>query len=854
MKLPSLPARYLWLIACSLGFILWLAAASWQQAHENALHQDQQLREAELLVDNVARQLQYAIQAGQASTELLLADGGAANDSNFARFAPAILNDGGLFDFVATTRQLSQSEREEYELQQAIVLREYRNGSLAPASKRPAYFALELQYPEDSRSLPSHLELGSQAGSAAALKQVRQSGQPAIAQLKAGNASRLVAYFASRARQSNQLVLLGFNTERLLGFNSSDNLLRPQLTYRLRILLKDDPGQVLLDSHPLAQSSQIPILVSTRFIGGQSLLFELYPEHDKQSQQHASSALSLLAILLMAAMSGVMVLQSQRQHQGQRTRLRQQARQNRLLTQQHEQHQQHEVRSREAIQRLRAIVEGSGDAILVISQDGLIRDINRAAESMLGQPRQVLLSLPAGALISELHPAGNQGFELHVANRLGKAFEAMMICSNTQTLQIEVSLTQIAQEQEVSYIAVCRDITERKASEEALIKLKDSLAEQVESKSRQLSALLEASPMAMAYIVDRRYRQVNRAFLSLFQRHEAEVVGQSTRLLYDSDEQYIRTGKQIYPILNTGEVSQDEILLQRGTDEPIWVYMYGKAVQPAKPEFGSVWLYQDVSAQRATEDNLRRAKELAEENSRAKTEFLANMSHELRTPMHAILGFAEMGISRADTAKPEKLRHYFDRIHHSGDRLLTLLNDLLDLSKMEVGKMAYQMQECDASQITLEAVDELRGMAQGRQVTLQLHGVDAPLPATMDAFRIGQLLRNLLGNAIKFSPPGETADITVGYSRANSQMLSFDIRDYGPGIPPAEREMIFNAFIQGTQTKTGAGGSGLGLAICREIVQAHHGKIEILPHTPGAHFRVTLPCKAMTSRQEQDHA
>jgi signal transduction histidine kinase len=185
------------------------------------------------------------------------------------------------------------------------------------------------------------------------------------------------------------------------------------------------------------------------------------------------------------------------------------------------------------------------------------------------------------------------------------------------------------------------------------------------------------------------------------------------------------------------------------------------------------------------------------------------MSHELRTPMHAILGFAEMGQNRVERVAADKLRHYFERIHSSGTRLLTLLNDLLDLSKMEVGKMIYTMAPCDVGQVAREAVDELRGMAQRHDVYLQLvvHG-NAPLYAEIDAFRIGQLLRNLLSNAIKFTPAGAPVQIDLAIDTAANLCLS--VRDFGPGVPAAEQEQIFNTFIQSSLTKTGAGGTGLG--------------------------------------------
>ena len=857
---PRLSSHLLWLAGTICSLLLWLGANVLQQNKDEQQQRQQQLHEAELLADNVANQLHYALLAGQAATELLLAKQDNSPQSTFQRYAPFVLADNSLFDYIATVRRLEQRERLPYELGQAVILREYHQGKLAPAQSRPLYFPLEQQYPEDSKSLPGQLDLASQASVAKALQQVDQNGRPAIALIRAGNASRLAALFSAKSHPLEQLIVMGIRPDALLAHNSSQlENQRHQSSYRLRIQLKEKTPVLILDSQGIdSQPPQTPpVFSSARAIGGQQLVFELYPLRAPHTVDNLwIPATLLLAMLVMAIASGLIVRHTQRGLDGQRKRLQAQGNYNQELKLKLQQQQMLQQEDHHTIQRLRAIVEGSGDAILVISAHGHIRDMNCAAETMLGQTRNILLGLPAGALISELQPLEPAlGFAHHITPRIGRPFDALMICKASQMLQIEVSLSFAAIDHDAIYIALCRDISARKASEAALIQLNDSLFEQVETQSQQLSALLDASPMAMAYIVDRQFKQVNHAFLQLFQHRESDVIGQSTRMLYRSDEHFTRTGNRTYTELFTGEVSQSEVLLERGHDSPIWAHMYGKAVSLDKPELGSVWLYQDVSAQRRTEETLRHAKELAEENSRAKTEFLANMSHELRTPMHAILGFAEVGEARTGSATPDKLRQYFSRIHSSGKRLLSLLNDLLDLSKMEAGKMDYQLLPCDVIQLTRDAVDELRGMAQKQHLSLQLATPDnEPLSAQLDAMRYGQIVRNLLGNAIKFSPASGQIDISISTYPPEPQLICLSIRDYGPGIPENEREQVFNSFIQGSLTKTGAGGTGLGLAICREIVHAHQGRIDIMPlDGPGALFRVLLPRQPQFASRDNRH-
>ena len=229
------------------------------------------------------------------------------------------------------------------------------------------------------------------------------------------------------------------------------------------------------------------------------------------------------------------------------------------------------------------------------------------------------------------------------------------------------------------------------------------------------------------------------------------------------------------------------------------------------------------------------AKEMAEQSSQIKTDFLANMSHELRTPMHAILSFASIGIQKSnDNQATDKLSGYFSRIYESGDRLLKLVNNLLDVSKFDSGKMNYDFQETDLHLLIINCMTELNVMAQ--QKKLQLNFPDQkPTLLRCDATRISQVITNLLSNAVKFSPEGKTITIcleevqlSLGRRQSDTETmpaLRLSIMDEGIGIPENELNLIFEKFAQSSQTKTSAGGTGLGLAICKEIVEAHRGKI-----------------------------
>ncbi len=248
----------------------------------------------------------------------------------------------------------------------------------------------------------------------------------------------------------------------------------------------------------------------------------------------------------------------------------------------------------------------------------------------------------------------------------------------------------------------------------------------------------------------------------------------------------------------------------------------------------------DVTESRPAERRPEPARAAAERANDAKSEFIANISHELRTPLQGILGFSELGLRRARSQKQSALQEMFDDIARSGKRMLVLVNNLLDLSRLDSTVGAVKLRAVDLEPALREVARELSPLADERSLRFVLPDNARPLRADADTERLLQVLRNVLANALRFAPPDSA--IELAWSRTTEGGSLISVSDRGPGIPPAELESIFEPFVQSSRTKDGSGGTGLGLAICRKILAAHRGSIRARHREGGGSvFEIRLP-------------
>jgi signal transduction histidine kinase/DNA-binding response OmpR family regulator len=241
-----------------------------------------------------------------------------------------------------------------------------------------------------------------------------------------------------------------------------------------------------------------------------------------------------------------------------------------------------------------------------------------------------------------------------------------------------------------------------------------------------------------------------------------------------------------------------------------------------------------------------RAKEEVERASKFKDQFLSTMSHELRTPLNAVLGFSDLLADERYGTLNDRQQRYVSHIHSGGKHLLKLISDILDLSKIEAGRMELTREDVTVASAFVEVISALYPLAEKKSQAL-LQQVDPNLRVHADAMRFKQVLMNLVGNAIKFTPDGGRIELAA---RKVDDQVKIEVRDNGPGIPPEQQQRIFEAFFRLTETGSATEGTGLGLAITARLVELHGSKLGIESQPgEGTCFYFSLPLIAITPDQ-----
>lgn len=376
-------------------------------------------------------------------------------------------------------------------------------------------------------------------------------------------------------------------------------------------------------------------------------------------------------------------------------------------------------------------------------------------------------------------------------------------------------------------LGIARDITARKQAEIELARRKQFF-----------EALFRTSPVAIVTLdLEHWITSCNPAFTELFGYTEDQVIGQELDPLIAADAIYDEASAYTSQVMN-GNVVHAVGKRRRQDGSLVDVEIFGVPVVVEGERIGALGMYHDIT-------ELVQAREQAEAADRAKSAFLAAMSHEIRTPLNGVIGMTGLLL---DTPLTAQQRQFAETIRFSGENLLTIINDILDFSKIEAGRMELETTDFDLRQV-VENVGALfaeRTYQKGLELILS---IDPAVPTALrgDPFRLGQVLTNLVSNAIKFTERGEVV-VEVRCAEhapvnASTLRIHFAVRDTGIGISPEQQARLFKPFSQADLSTTRKyGGTGLGLAISKRLVELMGGRISVTSHAgEGSTFEFTVP-------------
>ncbi|QFY88020.1 response regulator [Magnetovirga frankeli] len=389
---------------------------------------------------------------------------------------------------------------------------------------------------------------------------------------------------------------------------------------------------------------------------------------------------------------------------------------------------------------------------------------------------------------------------------------------------------------------------------QALQEERNNLEQRVSERTAELQAVFDSASSGIVLAQQRRIRRGNRRLDELFGQPVGSQIGQSTRIWYPDTASFEAFGQAAYPLIDRGQTYSQELQLQRADGQRFWARISVRAICPGDLEQGVVGIIDDISAERAAREELLAAKAEAEAATQMKSDFLANMSHEIRTPMNAILGMLYLALRHPDL--DPLLRDHLNKAQSSARLLLGLINDILDLSRIEAGKLQLESVEFSLEELLEPLADNIGYQAERKGVEFLIrHDIQLPSRLIGDPLRLGQVLLNLCGNALKFTEQGEIELNFQPLNRADQQddgqlELKICVRDTGIGMDAEVRQRLFEKFSQGDASTTRRyGGSGLGLAISRNLVELMGGQLWLERSEPGQGSTLCFSCRLGVAAQ-----
>jgi len=489
--------------------------------------------------------------------------------------------------------------------------------------------------------------------------------------------------------------------------------------------------------------------------------------------------------------------------------------------------------------QLGAILDHSPQAILIHRGASPIY-VNQSFVRLVGlESREEAMALPNSIAVA--HPDDQAFVAGQVKARIAGTdflphYEARIRNIQGETRWVDCHASRVVLGGAPASLVTMTDITIRKRIEEAQRR-----------SEKLLSTVFQASPdpISLTTMAEGRYIDVNDSFLKALGWTRSDVIGRTSADISFWKDPTFRA-RMLESLKRDGFVRGVPSQV-RSPSGDVRDYLYSVEVIHFEDEDLLLGIGRDVTDLRRSADELRRHMEAAEQASRSKSEFLANMSHELRTPLNAILGFSEViGSEMFGPVGHPRYRDYAKDIYASGRLLLGIIDDLLDLSRLEHGKLDIRAESVEAAEIVEACTRLVDGKAREARVRVVTELPAAPVRLEVDALRLKQVLLNLLTNAVKYTPEG--GRVTIGVSTQQNGEILFDVADTGIGMTPREIEIALQPFGQVENATTRHHqGTGLGLPLAKGLVELHGGRLTI-ESTPRVGTRVAVTLPAMCRR------
>jgi PAS domain S-box-containing protein len=467
-----------------------------------------------------------------------------------------------------------------------------------------------------------------------------------------------------------------------------------------------------------------------------------------------------------------------------------------------------------------------------------ILDVNHSAVRNYGYSREEFLSLT----IKDIRPPEGVPALLESAVKAPPDTEISSVWQHRKKdgtlIDVEITSHSLVYEGRDARLVVATDITMRKRAEEAL--------QTSEEKAR--SVVQTAHDAIVSADSHGNITDFNRGAEAIFGYSAQEVIGKPLAVLMpDRFKELHQRGFKRY--LETGEAhvigKTVELAAKRkcGTEFPVELSL---SSWKARAGLFFTGVLSDITERKRTEELMLHAKEEAVRASKFKDQFLSTMSHELRTPLNAVLGFSDLLADERYGPLNDRQQRYVAHIHTGGKHLLQLISDILDLSKIEAGRMELSREDVTVTSAFAEVISALYPLAEKKSQAL-LQQIEPHLHVRADPLRFKQMLMNLAGNAIKFTPEGGRIELAA---RQVDDQVRVEVRDNGPGIPAEQQQRIFEAFFRLVETGSATEGTGLGLAITARLVELHGSKLGIESQPgEGTCFYFSLPLIAIAPDQ-----